>query len=159
MGRLTCLQTLPIFVVGRDEGFRIKELGPLNNLRGEIGIYGLVYVKDQEEAKSAKLKEKEIFKLGLYWKYPRVADNYDNDDKVLEGLQPHQNLKSLTIKFYKGKKFASWMLTSRDPDLDSLCRCCLADHTQNLRNPENEPQFIVGHRLSLGDLENSDWKK
>ena len=81
MGRLTCLQTLPIFVVGRDEGYRIKELGPLNNLRGEIGIYGLVYVKDEEEAKSAKLKEKEIFKLGLYWKYPRVADNYDNDER------------------------------------------------------------------------------
>ena len=46
MGRLTCLQTLPIFVMGREEGYRIKELGPLNNLRGEIGIYGLVYVKD-----------------------------------------------------------------------------------------------------------------
>ena len=47
--------------------------------------------------------------MGLYWKYPRVADNYDNDDKVLEGLQPHQNLKSLTIRWYGGQKFPSWV--------------------------------------------------
>ena len=64
MGRLTCLQTLPDFCVGRDEGYRIKELGPLKNLRGEINIYGLEEVEDEEEAKSAKLKEKEIFNLG-----------------------------------------------------------------------------------------------
>ncbi|KAK9997668.1 hypothetical protein SO802_022354 [Lithocarpus litseifolius] len=109
MGRLTCLQTLPFFGVGRDEGYRIKELGPLKNLRGEIGIYNLGYVKDEEEAKSAKLKEKGIFKLGLYWGYSIAVDRFDKDEKVLEGLQPHPNLKSLRIKFYGGKKFPSWV--------------------------------------------------
>ena len=29
VGRLTCLQMLPDFCVGRDEGYWIKELGPL----------------------------------------------------------------------------------------------------------------------------------
>ena len=109
MRQLTCLQTLPFFGVGRDEGYRIKELGPLKNLRGEIGIYNLGYVEDEEEAKSAKLKEKEIFKLGLYWEYSIVVDRYDKDEKVLEGLQPHPNLKSLRIEFYGGKKFPSWV--------------------------------------------------
>ena len=66
MGQLTCLQTLKFFGVGRDEGYRIKEMGPLKNLKGEIEISNLEYVKDEEEAKSAKLEEKEIFKLGLY---------------------------------------------------------------------------------------------
>ena len=63
MGLLTCLQTLPIFVVGRDEGHRIEELGDLKNLSGEINIYNLGLVEDEEEAKSAKLNEKETLKL------------------------------------------------------------------------------------------------
>ena len=112
MGRLTCLQTLPIFVVGPDEGNRIEELGALKNLRGEIEIRNLENVEDEEEAKSAKLKEKEIFKLGLFWnKFCRELDMYDKDkdEKVLEGLHPHANLKSLTIECYGGKKFPSWV--------------------------------------------------
>ncbi|KAL4631820.1 hypothetical protein ACB092_04G005200 [Castanea dentata] len=109
MGRLTCLQTLQFFNVGPDEGYRIKELGCLKNLKGEINIYSLENVEDKEEAKSAKLKKKEIFKLGLNWNYSRVEVSYDKDVKVLEGLQPHPNLKSLTIQFYRGKKFPSWV--------------------------------------------------
>ena len=66
MGRLTCLQTFPYFCMGRDEGYWMKELGPLKNLKGEIHIYCLEKVEDEEEPKSAKLKEKEIFKLGLH---------------------------------------------------------------------------------------------
>ncbi|KAL4631815.1 hypothetical protein ACB092_04G004700 [Castanea dentata] len=107
MGMLTCLQTLQFFHVGPGEGYRIKELGCLKNLRGKIKIYKLENVEDKEEAKSAKLKEKEIFKLGLKWNYSK--DSYDKDVKVLEGLQPHPNLKSLTIKYYGGKKFPSWV--------------------------------------------------
>uniref|UniRef100_A0A7N2MU12 Uncharacterized protein n=1 Tax=Quercus lobata TaxID=97700 RepID=A0A7N2MU12_QUELO len=96
-------------MVMEDIGYRIKELGPLKNLRGEIGIYNLGYVEDEEEAKSAKLKEKEIFKLGLYWEYSIALDRYDKDEKVLEGLQPYPNLKSLRIEFYGGKKLPSWV--------------------------------------------------
>ncbi|XP_050258767.1 putative disease resistance protein At3g14460 [Quercus robur] len=112
MGRLTCLQTLNIFIVGREEGYWIKEMGPLKNLRGEINIYNLEEVKDEEEAKSAKLKEKEILKLGLFWnQFCGELDMYDidKDEKVLEGLHPHPNLKSLTIEWYRGKKFPSWV--------------------------------------------------
>ncbi|KAK9997718.1 hypothetical protein SO802_022404 [Lithocarpus litseifolius] len=110
MGRLTCLQTLQSFWVGANEGYRIKELGCLKNLRGEINIHGLENVEDEEEAKSAKLKEKEIFNLGLFWSLlRRQCLMYNKDEKVLEGLQPHPNLKSLTIKRYLGKKFPSWV--------------------------------------------------
>ena len=107
VGRLTCLQTMPDFSVGQEEGYRIKELGDLKNLRGKIEIYNLGDVKDEEEAKSAKLKEKEIFKLGLYW--DDEEDYRDKDEMVLEGLQPHPNLKSLTIEWYGGEKFPSWV--------------------------------------------------
>ena len=54
-------------------------------------------------SQSAKLKEKEIFKLGLYWN--EEEDYRDKDEKVLEGLQPHPNLESLTIEWHGGKKF------------------------------------------------------
>ncbi|XP_075661639.1 putative disease resistance protein RGA4 [Castanea sativa] len=104
MRRLTCLQTLPYFYVGQDEGYQIKELGPLKNLKGQIYIKNLEMVEDEEEARSAKLKEKEIFNLVLKWSFGR-----DEDEKVLEGLQPHPNLKSLTIELYGGKKFPSWV--------------------------------------------------
>uniref|UniRef100_A0A2N9FD00 Rx N-terminal domain-containing protein n=1 Tax=Fagus sylvatica TaxID=28930 RepID=A0A2N9FD00_FAGSY len=117
MGRLTCLQTLPFFYVDQDEGRQIKELGCLNQLRGELDIYNLEYVRDKEEARSANLATKaKIYKLGFYWNEDRENDY--NDEEVLEGLQPHQNLKSLTIKWYQGKKFPSWMLTSRDPGVE-----------------------------------------
>ena len=44
-------------------------------------------MKDEEEAKSAKLKEKEIFKLGLFWTPLRgELDRYDKEEKMLEGL-------------------------------------------------------------------------
>ncbi|XP_050256212.1 putative disease resistance protein RGA3 [Quercus robur] len=104
MSMLTCLQTLPFFGVGSEDGYRITELGALKNLKGEIVIKNLESVKDEEEAKSAKLKEKEIFNLGLYW-----DKGSDKDEKVLEGLHPHPNLKSLTIEYYGGKKFPSWV--------------------------------------------------
>ena len=68
-------------------------------------IHDLENVEDEEEAKSAKLKEKEIFNLGLYWR--NINGRCDKDEKVLEGLQPHPNLKSLTIEHYLGKKFPS----------------------------------------------------
>ena len=108
MGRLTCLQTLQFFCVGPDEGYQIKELGCLKNLRGEIEIRKLGYVKDEEEARSAKLKEKEIFNLVLVW-YSSQGHMNGKDEKVLEGLQPHPNLKRLEIECYSGKKFPSWV--------------------------------------------------
>ena len=48
---------MPDFNVGWDEGYWIKELGDLKNLRGKIEIYNLENVEDEEEAKSAKLKK------------------------------------------------------------------------------------------------------
>uniref|UniRef100_A0A2N9IEN7 R13L1/DRL21-like LRR repeat region domain-containing protein n=1 Tax=Fagus sylvatica TaxID=28930 RepID=A0A2N9IEN7_FAGSY len=122
IGRLTSLQTLSYFVVNPDAGCSLEELGRLNQLSGELDIYNLEHVRDNVEAKSANLaKNAKIYKLGFHWRADE--DDYDisdeelediNDEEVLEGLQPHQNLKSLTIEGYKGKKFPSWMLTGRD---------------------------------------------
>ena len=58
MGQLTCLQTLPFFVVSEDEGHCIKELGHLNQLSGNLDIYKLEYVSDMGEGRSASLAKK-----------------------------------------------------------------------------------------------------
>ncbi|XP_050256547.1 putative disease resistance protein RGA4 isoform X2 [Quercus robur] len=114
IGKLTCLQTLPFFTVGQDAGHRIEELGCLNQLRGELHIYCVEHVRDKEEARSANLVEKaKIYKLGYYWS-EKSEGNHNNDEEVLEGLQPHRYLKSLTIQYYQGKKFPPWMLTGQN---------------------------------------------
>ncbi|KAL4631980.1 hypothetical protein ACB092_04G018700 [Castanea dentata] len=109
MGQLTCLQTLPFFVIGQDAGHQIEEVGCLGQLRGKLSIYNLEHVRDKEEAKTANLVGKAgLQKLGFYWN--RERDGNNNDEDVLEGLQPHPSLKSLEIENFKGEKFPSWIL-------------------------------------------------
>ncbi|KAK4566297.1 hypothetical protein RGQ29_002514 [Quercus rubra] len=126
LGRLTSLQTLQFFTVNPDAGYRIEELKHLNKLKGVLDIYNLEHVRDKEEAKRANIIEKtKLYKLGFHWDIDsNRGDRYDgeeillarkyNDEAVLEGLQPHQNLKSLSITGFKGEKFSSWMLTGPD---------------------------------------------
>uniref|UniRef100_A0A7N2RCP0 Disease resistance protein RGA3 n=2 Tax=Quercus lobata TaxID=97700 RepID=A0A7N2RCP0_QUELO len=114
LGQLTCLQTLQCFVVGQGTGFQIEELGCLNQLKGKLDIRRLEHVKDKEASKNAKLVEKaKVYELEFYWSKNREG-NHNNDEEVLEGLQPHRYLKSLTIDGFGGEKFPSWMLTSHD---------------------------------------------
>nr|XP_034926674.1 putative disease resistance protein RGA4 [Populus alba] len=87
---LTRLQTLPIFVVGPDH--KIEELRCLNELRGELEIWCLERVRDREDAEKAKLGNSSV-----------------NIEDVLDALQPHSDIRSLTIEGYWGEKFPSWM--------------------------------------------------
>ncbi|XP_030940068.1 putative disease resistance RPP13-like protein 1 [Quercus lobata] len=113
MGRLTCLQTLSFLDIGQDIGGRIEELGCLRQLGGELSIYNLEHVRDKEEAKTANLAEKpKLHKLGFHWRRGRAREGNNNDEDVLEGLQPHPNLKSLKINHFNGEKFPSWLLGS-----------------------------------------------
>ncbi|XP_071906705.1 putative disease resistance protein RGA3 [Coffea arabica] len=110
MGRLTCLQTLEFFKVGREKGRRIGELGSLKNLKGELEIRNLQLVKDKEGVEEAKLSEKaNLFRLKLKWAPNREGDNY-NDEDVLDGLRPHPNLEKLVIKDFMGDQFPRWLM-------------------------------------------------
>ncbi|KAI5563650.1 hypothetical protein BDE02_14G005200 [Populus trichocarpa] len=105
---LTRLQTLPLFAVGPDH--MVEELGCLNELRGELQISKLEQVRDREEAEKAKLLEKRMNKLVFEWSDDEGNSNVDNE-YVLEGLQPHLDIRSLTIEGYGGEYFPSWMST------------------------------------------------
>ncbi|XP_068343084.1 putative disease resistance protein RGA3 [Pyrus communis] len=112
MTRLTHLQTLPCFKLDRARRHRLDELGGLNELKGELVIGSLEFVRDKEEAMKSKLVEKaNIRKLILKWGEERYGNFLDFlDEDILEGLQPHPNLETLTIEKFKGTKFASWMM-------------------------------------------------
>ncbi|GLU05073.1 hypothetical protein SLE2022_221930 [Rubroshorea leprosula] len=111
LGRLTNLQTLPLFFVGTTKGCKIEELGSLRGLEGRLEIHKLELVKGKSEAEKAKLHEKAVKDLSLHWK---IEGNQDNDEDVLEGLQPHSNLRRLWIDGYGGSNLASWMLESSE---------------------------------------------
>ncbi|TYH20617.1 hypothetical protein ES288_A05G444400v1 [Gossypium darwinii] len=107
IGNLTCLQTLPVFYVGLERGHSIKELGSLNELRGELEIRRLQCVRNKQEANGANLHLKEkLCKLIFDFKW---SSSY-NSEEVMEGLQPHSKLQSLTVNGYGGNSFPSWML-------------------------------------------------
>ncbi|XP_057781458.1 putative disease resistance protein RGA3 [Salvia miltiorrhiza] len=109
IGSLTSLQTLKYFPVGDENGCKIEELGNLNNLKGELLILHLERVHDKEEAGKANLfKKSKILNLCLMWGWNREGER--NDEDVLEGLQPHSDLRDLKIKRFNGKRFPSWTL-------------------------------------------------
>ncbi|KAA8515286.1 hypothetical protein F0562_018484 [Nyssa sinensis] len=105
----TCLQTLPIFPLCLLQGHQIEELGCLKSRQGRLARYHLERVKRREDAQRADLSGKtSIYELTLLWDPYRLNNN--NDEDVLEGLQPHPNLKGLTIEGFRGNKFLSWVM-------------------------------------------------
>ena len=120
LGQLTNLQTLSRFVmsksridsVPRSNG-GLKELDSLNELRGNLSIENLKHGKDAElEYKDANLKEKHgLDRLDLSW----VGEYIDEvgvgyDDISVKALQPHINLKALSLERYGGVIFPPWLL-------------------------------------------------
>ncbi|GKV18591.1 hypothetical protein SLEP1_g28951 [Rubroshorea leprosula] len=113
IGGLTCLKTLQLFVVGRQKGRQIEELRCLSQLRGKLKICNLHMVKDRDEAMGARLSEKATIQelhLVFGWKSYGSEDRCKHDEDILEGLQPHSNLKGLIVEYYCGKSCSSWML-------------------------------------------------
>ncbi|KAJ9175969.1 hypothetical protein P3X46_014465 [Hevea brasiliensis] len=114
VGRLTCLETLPLFVVGPDRGGSIQELECLNQLRGSLRIKHLEVVRDKEEAMKSNLRGKTKIKaLKFIWSDGRELNS--NDEEVLAGLEPHPNIETIVITNYLGRKFPSWLLMKKIP--------------------------------------------
>lgn len=100
-----------MFVVGNDSVSHgtLSELKRLDHLRGELRIANLKRLKGHMalELMEANLKGKAYLQfLELEWQ-----DQWDlNAEEVMEGLQPHKNLKELNIKRYGSERFPSWMM-------------------------------------------------
>ncbi|XP_039044403.1 putative disease resistance protein RGA1 [Hibiscus syriacus] len=112
IGKLTSLQTLSMFVVDKDGSHGaaaadLSELSQLNNLRRQLRIKNLGFVKNaREKFKAANLKGKQhLRELVLQW-----SGDSEDEEKSLEDLQPHPNLKKLSVRRWRGDaKFPSWI--------------------------------------------------
>ncbi|MBA0833350.1 hypothetical protein Goarm_017671, partial [Gossypium armourianum] len=100
IGKLSSLETLSMFVVdknGSHGSADLSELSGLNNLSGELTIRNLGFVQNaKEKFKAANLKDKQHLRL-LVLVWNGGYDDDGDDEKSLEDLQPHPNLKELRI--------------------------------------------------------------
>ncbi|KAL7204068.1 hypothetical protein ACSBR2_017184 [Camellia fascicularis] len=111
IGKLASLQTLSNFVVTKNSGHRLRELGNLICLRGKLCLSGLQNVVVPLDAREANLNDKKgLAVLSMEW-----SVNSDNsrdvrvETEVLDMLQPHIDLKELHIKGYLGTGFPTWI--------------------------------------------------
>ncbi|XP_058108273.1 putative disease resistance protein RGA3 [Magnolia sinica] len=128
IGRLTSLRTLSKFIVGERMECRIGELKNLNLLQGELAIYHLERVLNEDEAKEAELMNKKY--LCLLELYDGNCQRVLQDDVakriegVFEGLRPGTNLEELKISGYMGFKFPGWI---EDASFSNLINITLRD--------------------------------
>ncbi|CAB4284377.1 unnamed protein product [Prunus armeniaca] len=141
MGRLKNLRSLSFFIVGKERGRGIKELGGLKHLKGELSISDLKHVRDGEEAKEAKLAEKtNIRRLELEWSTDEDRSRVINNDRdVLEGLKPHSALESLEIRNFSGETFPPWMMCG---DLFSSLKRLTVENAKNLTEWRTEEAAV-----------------
>ncbi|KAJ8775131.1 hypothetical protein K2173_020135 [Erythroxylum novogranatense] len=108
MGKLSKLQKLSYFMIGKESGTSIQELGNLRQLRGCLVIRNLHNVMDVEEAFRANIKGKiHLKELELVWKGD--VDDSVHARRLLRQLEPHENVETLAIRGYGGTRFPNWI--------------------------------------------------
>ncbi|XP_034919404.2 putative disease resistance protein RGA4 [Populus alba] len=156
MGQLICLRKLTLFIVGKEDGRFIGELEKLNNLAGELSITDLDNVKNSTDARTANLKLKaSLLSLTLSW---QVNGAYimrslpNNEEEVLEGLQPHSNLKKLRLVGYGGSKLPNNWMMNLNLMLPNLVEMELkACHNCEQLPPFGKLQFLKNLKLHAMD--------
>ncbi|PON96543.1 NB-ARC domain, LRR domain containing protein [Trema orientale] len=157
LGRLTQLQTLSKYILSRSCETspaprlcgKLNELMTLNNLRGNLEIENLGHGNDAAaEAKDANLKEKQYLQsLFLNWEFGVDTNSTEASHgykmSVLENLQPHMNLKNLSIINYRGAMFSSWLSSLTNLVDLSLINCV------NCQYPVPLSQFHSLKRLRI----------
>ncbi|XP_016179259.1 putative disease resistance protein At3g14460 [Arachis ipaensis] len=132
ISKMKHLHTLSSFVVGKREDNGIKELGGLSNLHGSLELKKLENIVDVKEAENARMTNKNLInELYLEWSSgDDMVPNTKAERDILDSLQPHNSLKELTIKGYKGTIFPDWLgncsynnMTS--VSLESCNNCCM----------------------------------
>ncbi|XP_044318528.1 uncharacterized protein [Triticum aestivum] len=122
IGNMTSIQELHDFEVRISSGFEITQLKYMNELV-QLGVSQLDSVKTREEAYGAGLRNKEhLEELHLSWKDAYSEYEYVSDTRfessanmareVIEGLEPHMDLKHLQISRYNGTTSPAWLVNN-----------------------------------------------
>jgi hypothetical protein len=128
MGKLTKLRILDSYIVGKDSGSSMKELGKLSHIRKKLSIRNLRDVANAQDALDANLKgKKKIEELGLRW--DGSTDDTPHERDVLEKLEPSEDVKELAIIGYGGTTFPGWLGNSSFSNMVVLflygCKNCI----------------------------------
>ncbi|CAI0461927.1 unnamed protein product [Linum tenue] len=108
IGKLTKLQCLTDFFVGKRSGSSIKDLEELHHLRETLRIWNLQNVVDSADTFGSPLKsKKDLKRLELRW--DGDADDSSHEVMLMEKLQPYVQLSSLNIDGYRGTTFPVWV--------------------------------------------------
>lgn len=86
----------------------ILELRELKHLHGTLRISGLQNIVNAVDALEANMREKKSL-THLILEFGGYTEDSQKDREVLDNLQPHPNLKELTIDSYRGTRFPSWL--------------------------------------------------
>ncbi|XP_048442067.1 putative disease resistance protein RGA4 [Pyrus x bretschneideri] len=138
LGEMTDLRTLGRFALSKNnsvlrDSAGLGELGSLNELRGQLSVRNLRHGEDvmSESNGGAPLKEKQhLCSLGLFWIRGDNLNAVDEKDITMsmEILQPHSNLKQLSVRFYGGVRFASWFSSLINIVNLTLVKCMRCQH-------------------------------
>ena len=113
IGKMTNLQTLTRFVLDTTskDSAKTSELGGLHNLRGQLVINGLDYLRHcPTEAKHMNLVGKShLHRLKLNWNKNTVCggNEFEKDDIILHDIVLHSNVKVLEICGFGGAKLSN----------------------------------------------------
>jgi Leucine-rich repeat (LRR) protein len=170
LGKLTALQTLSFYSLGKKESSVPKQNGGLGDLdgldelRGSLCIMGLKHLRSSPlEARAANLERKQYLrKLELKWHYHFEANSDDwnddsddkaivNDEQLLQNLRPHLNLKELTIEGYAGVRFSDWASSLLNLVKISISHCKWCQHIPPL------DRFPFLEDLSLHNLSSLEY--
>ncbi|KAF8037951.1 hypothetical protein BT93_B0714 [Corymbia citriodora subsp. variegata] len=126
LSNLKNLTILSKFVVGPNKGSHLKELKNLPHLQGELLISELQKVEEVRDVVDANLiGKRDLSSLFLHW-----SENFGNlrngkrEELVLHSLRPHTNLEHLSISYYGGTRFPSWL---DGPSYSKIVSLCLRD--------------------------------
>ena len=109
IGQLKSLQTLSTFMVGHGDRSSIGKLRELPYISGKLQIAGLQHVLGFRDALEANLKDKRYLdELLLQWNHSTDGVLQHGTD-ILNKLQPHTNLKRLSINCFGGTRFPVWL--------------------------------------------------
>ncbi|XP_052193110.1 putative disease resistance RPP13-like protein 1 [Diospyros lotus] len=116
ISQLTGLQQLSNYVLGKNGGLDFIGLKELHHLQGSLCISNLQNVTSPKDALVTKLKERELLKE-LQFEWHGETNDSSFERELLENLQPHTNLTSLSIWGYGGTTFPGWL---GDPSFTNL---------------------------------------